>query len=335
MRTRQYDTLGDDAVTELAQRALRNYPQEVRGVPRLLCRSENSTFLVQASGGRYALRVHRGNYHTRENIDGELRWLDALREDTGLVVPQAVRDCQGGEIQTLRLSDGSSRNAVLFHWIEGEMPTLGVDPKAFRQLGEVTARLHQHSKSWKKPQGFCRIVWNHETMVGPRSHWGDWRDAQGLRGQDIPVVEAAVARVGENLAAYGQSAGRYGLIHADLRLANLLLHKEGTRVIDFDDCGMGWFIHDLAAALSFAEHCPQAETWVENWLRGYERAGHLDDCDLAMVPSMLMQRRIQMTAWVATHADTETAQSLGPHWVEHTVRLCGRYLEGGMPLGEA
>lgn len=170
-------------------------------------------------------------------------------------------------------------------------------------------------------------------MVGPRAHWGDWRASPGLPREDSLLLEAALNCIGEKLRAYGQSARRYGLIHADLRLTNLLLHKDGTRVIDFDDCGMGWFVHDIAAAMSFEEHCPQAPRWLENWLQGYEQVSHLDAQDEAMIPHMIMQRRIQMTAWMATHANTETARNLGAHWLEHTVRLCRRYLEGGMPLG--
>ncbi|WVM92198.1 phosphotransferase [Halopseudomonas pachastrellae] len=47
------------------------------------------------------------------------------------------------------------------------------------------------------------------------------------------------------------------MIHADLRLTNLLRHQQQTRVIDFDDCGQGWYLHDLAAALSFEETSSQ------------------------------------------------------------------------------
>jgi hypothetical protein len=40
---------------------------------------------------------------------------------------------------------------------------------------------------------------------------------------------------------FGADHERFGLIHADLRLANLLVWQEKTRVIDFDDCGFGWW----------------------------------------------------------------------------------------------
>ena len=333
MALQQYDSLSDHAVTHLARQALLQYPSDVQGNLHLLCRSENATFVVQANSQRYALRVHRENYHSRKSIEGELLWLDALQHDTGIVTPEALPSIEGNRVLTVRLPDGSCRNIVLFRWIDGDMPTVHTDPRAFQQLGEVTARLHQHSRQWQKPADFQRIVWNHETMVGPKAPWGDWRAAPDLTCEEARLLETALTHVDKSLREYGQSARRYGLIHADLRLTNLLLHRQGTRVIDFDDCGMGWFVHDIAAAMSFEEYCPQAPDWLENWLQGYEQAGHLDDQDIAMIPHMLMQRRIQMTAWMATHADTDTARKLSAHWHRHTMRLCRCYLDGGLPLG--
>ncbi|KHN51505.1 phosphotransferase enzyme family protein [Pectobacterium fontis] len=335
MSAKQYDTLSNAEITALAHRALGRYPSIQQAEVRLLCRSENATFLVASAGKRYALRLHRSHYHQQTEIESELQWLDALRE-TGIVVPEALRDAAGERVQSLRLPDGSCRYAVLFHWIDGEMPTTRVDPRAFRQLGEITARLHQHSRHWQKPDGFRRIIWDHHSMVSTQSHWGDWRDAPNLSLGEHAVVEEAIARIGGEMAAFGKAPQRYGLIHADLRLTNLLLHRGETRVIDFDDCGMGWYLHDLAAAISFVEHHPRAAEWVENWLCGYERVAHLSDEELALLPTLLIQRRIQLTAWVGSHAETEMAQSLGADWAKHSVRLCHRYLEtSDLPIGVA
>ncbi|CCG86366.1 phosphotransferase enzyme family protein [Erwinia piriflorinigrans] len=333
MSAKQYDTLNNAALLRLAERALARYPAALQGRLSLLCRSENATFLLQAGGKRYALRLHRADYHQRADIESELHWLDALREG-GIEVPQAVADSEGGTVQSLMLEDGSVRHAVLFHWIEGEMPGTDVDPRAFQQLGNITARLHQHSRSWQRPAGFRRIIWDHHTMVSPQSHWGDWRDAPNLRVADREIVEQTIERVGASLAEFGKDPRNYGLIHADLRLTNLLLHKGETRVIDFDDCGFGWYLHDLAAAISFVEHHPRAAEWIEHWVRGYEQVGHISDAEMARVPSLLIQRRIQLLAWAGSHAETEMAQSLGPQWAAHSVRLCRRYLETQqLPVG--
>ncbi|MCS6762501.1 MAG: phosphotransferase [Candidatus Devosia symbiotica] len=44
----------------------------------------------------------------------------------------------------------------------------------------------------------------------------------------------------------------YGLIHADMRLGNLLVDSDQVSLIDFDDCGF-CFTYDFAAAVSFHE----------------------------------------------------------------------------------
>ena len=326
MTANQSDMLDDTSLNLLATEALRRYSPDLQGHLSLICRSENATFLLRCPDGeRYALRVHRGGYHQRDEIESELAWLDALRESE-IQVPEAVKGRDGTAVQTVAVSETENRNVVIFRWIEGEMPTTDVDPRAFAQLGEVTARLHQHSRQWPHPAGFRRIIWDSDTMVGPHGHWGRWQDAPGMTAAGIPLIEETLAHTGSVLKSYGKSAQRYGLIHADLRLTNLLLHKGETRVIDFDDCGMGWYLHDAAAAISFVEHHPRAQAWVRHWLEGYARICHVSDADLAVIPTLIIQRRIQLLAWRGSHATTEMAQSLGNEWEQESLRLCREYL---------
>jgi len=42
---------------------------------------------------------------------------------------------------------------------------------------------------------------------------------------------------------------------------------------------------------------------------------------------MIAQRRIQLLAWVGSHATTEMAISLGEHWEAESLRLCRHYLQ--------
>jgi len=327
MNAKQSDTLDNASLHQLAEQAMKRYPANLQGQLSLLCRSENATFKILAfDDKRYALRIHRGDYHSREGIESELAWLDALQQ-SGIQVPQALSGLDGQQVQTLILNESESRNVVLFHWIDGEMPTTEVDPRAFMQLGEVTGRLHQHSRSWQRPAGFQRILWDNPSMVGQNGHWGRWQDAPRLTTADHPLVEEALQQIDSRLQDYGQDAQRFGLIHADLRLTNLLMHNGETRVIDFDDCGFGWYMHDAAAAISFIEHYPQADQWLQQWLRGYQRVCPISDADLAILPTMIAQRRIQLLAWVGSHATTEMAISLGEHWEAESLRLCRHYLQ--------
>ncbi len=334
MDVQQNDSLTDQQLMQIAVAALQRYPQLSNGQLSLICRSENATFALESAGQRYAMRLHRANYHSKQDIASELLWLDALR-DSGTEVPQAVCDPQGEQVQTLHTEDGDIRHVVVFHWMDGEMPTTNVDPVAFQALGEVTARLHRHSRQWQRPESFRRIIWDHQTMVGDQGHWGRWQDAPLLDSHHHPLIFQALEKINQRLTAYGQSPERYGLIHADLRLTNLLHHQGQTKIIDFDDCGFGWYMHDLAAAVSFFEHHPRAAEWIDNWLTGYEKSAHVSDEDLAMIPDLLMQRRLQLSAWMGSHASTEMARGLEQQWSADTLRLCHRYLETDRwPVGQ-
>ena len=72
-------------------------------------------------------------------------------------------------------------------------------------------------------------------------------------------------------APFGSGTGRFGLVHADLRLANLLVDGDRITVIDFEDCGLSWYLYDLACALTFNEGRADVRELIALWVDGYRR----------------------------------------------------------------
>ena len=105
--------------------------------------------------------------------------------------------------------------------------------------------------------GFERMTWDETAVFGSSATWGNWRDAPGVTSDIRRVLEQLEEVVRARLQSFGKSQDRFNLIHADMRLANLIMAPEGTRLIDFDDCGWGWFLYDFAAAISFIEDDPR------------------------------------------------------------------------------
>ncbi|AHI26553.1 serine kinase [Komagataeibacter xylinus] len=294
----------------------------------LLSISENVIFRIDAGDGRrYALRLHRPGYHSAPEIRSELAWLDALHA-AGLEVPLPIPADDGLTLRSVRCDDGVTRHAVLFVWMDGTEPTPDIDPAAFDRLGRITARLHGHSRHWVRPEGFIRKAWTPDTMTGPHALWGRWDRVPGMTEPACSLIARCVRQVDAQLAGYGTQSHRFGLIHADLRLANLLVSGTHTRLIDFDDCGISWFMQDLAAALSFHEDHPHAPRWVDHWLRGYSTTGAITQADLDILPALVIQRRIQLLAWTGTHRDTRQVHSLGPDWFDRTLGLCHAWARG-------
>jgi Ser/Thr protein kinase RdoA (MazF antagonist) len=315
---------------ELARQSLALFGLPPACEVSLINLSENATYRVDAAdGARYALRIHREGYHSRAAIASELAWLVELRAQAVVTTPQPVLGINGELIQVARHPRmARARHIVLFRWEAGREPVMGEDlSKPFQALGEAAARMHRHVMQWQKPAGFVRPTWNFETALGEDApHWGRWRDGLGVTPAMQTVFGRTVAVIGRRLSAYGQSGERFGLVHGDMRLANLLMDGDEVKVIDFDDCGFSWFMYDAATTVSFFEHEAQVPDLIAHWTAGYRRVRQLSREDEVETPTFVLLRRLLLVAWIGSRRDTDLGRSMGVSYSEGTVELCEHYL---------
>ena len=311
-----------------ARAALRHYAVPPDVTLELLNISENATFLVTApDGGRSVLRVHRRGYHTAAQIGSELAWLDALRADAGVRTPRILPSLAGSRLlEAVDEHDGAPRHAVLFEWLPGAEPPDHDLAGSFEAIGGLPARMRERARAWRRPPGFDRFAWDYDGAFGRTARWGRWQDGIAVGPAERAVLGRLDDTLRTRLRAYGKGPERYGLVHADLRLANLLAHGGETYVIDFDDCGWSWLLYDLGAALSFIEDDPRVPELVEAWLTGYRRISTLPKRDEAEIPTFILMRRLLLVAWIGSHAGTALARSMGARYTEASCVLAEDYL---------
>ncbi|MGB3483334.1 MAG: phosphotransferase [Mycobacterium sp.] len=343
------DFIGDDLA--VAERALEHYDLSSSSTLRLLNLSENATYAVEdtSTGERSVLRVHRKNYHRRHEIESELDWLDALRRDSEVVVPEVLQARDGQRVISLD-HDGTERHIVHFANVAGAEP----DPETltvtdFHTLGRITAALHDHARTWVRPTGFNRFAWDWEHCLGATPRWGSWRDADGVGAPEAQILDRAQQLLQQRLAEYGSGPETYGLVHADLRLANLLVDGDATApnnagspspartsqprpptgqitVIDFDDCGFGWYFYDFGTAVSFLEDDPALPEWQEAWTSGYRTRRPLATADEDMLASFVLLRRLLLLAWMGSHRHSRESQAMSVTYAAGSCVLAERYL---------
>ena len=293
------------------------------GRATLINLSENHTFRIDgADGSRHILRVHRPGYHTPAAIRSELSWVWALG-DTGLPLPRATAGRNGDLVQ-----HAAGRFGVLFAFEQGREPEpdedLGV---LFRTIGGFAAIAHSHVERWTPPAAFERPTWSAEAILDPEGLWGDWRRAPHVEGKARRTLDELDRRLRLALAEFGTAPGRFGLIHADMRLANVLVAGSKVTLIDFDDCGFGWYLYDLAASLSFIETGPQASPLRQSWLEGYTAVRTLASEDLAMIEPMILLRRMALLAWIGSHSETELAAAHRERFAGDTAALAQAWMD--------
>ena len=219
------------------------------------------------------------------------------------------------------------RYAVAFEYLSGREPGRDENlPETFRILGTITAQMHSHARAWTRPAGFVRKTCNFRTMLGDHALWGDWRAGPGLDSIGSALLQRAAECLCLRLARFGTQPDRFGLIHADLRLANLLIDGDVLNVIDFDDCGFGWFAYDFAASVSFIEDDPAVPELLAAWLEGYRTVASFAREDEAEIPAFVMLRRLLLLAWIGSHAEAPTAQALGSTYAAGTLALADDFL---------
>lgn len=310
-----------------AESALEAYdlPREVR--PKLISLSENATFLVDADEPLGVLRVYRPGYQSIGAMQSELAWISALRKSGTVLTPAVIATRNGEQLHEVEV-DGHSRACAMFEFIEGE--ELGDDDlHTFSVVGRIAATLHNQVIAWERPTAFERFVWDTEAILGANARWGDWRNGPRHTTEGKDLLEEADRRVRDNLARYPLGPRTSGLVHCDLRAANLLAGRDGELwVIDFDDCGFSWFLWDLCSTTTLIEHLPHVDDVVSAWLDGYGKERQLGPDDLDVIPDLVFLRRLHILAWLGTHPESDLAKELGDTYAAETYAIARRYLDG-------
>ncbi len=294
-------------MTSLARLALASYPVPVDHLSPLKQVYNKNFRLVAQDGEQYMLRVCHPRRISVEPVRSELQWLAALNQDTDLRVPAPVLNKHGQNVTVVTDTDvPGARLCVLFHWTNGRFLYKTLTPSHLFQVGELTARLHHHSAQWDRPAEFTRR--RVDNLFCLRQEQDDHFDAsvadQAVQAvaavgtpQDASLVAAVIKQVWAVLQQLGEGPDNFGLIHADLHQWNYLFHHRRAGVIDFDDCGFGHWLYDLAVTLNCLEGHPDYAKLRPAFLAGYRQSRPLSLEHEAYIDTFMALRTLQDMLW--------------------------------------
>ncbi|MFT8638737.1 phosphotransferase enzyme family protein [Bifidobacterium sp.] len=173
------------------------------------------------------------------------------------------------------------------------------DERLYRSIGAIAAILRRDSLSWTpthRSDIAHRIEWNWDATFGEQwnNYYGShyWDIDSMLSRHDIEAIDRCRDLMKRRLKAFGTSPERYGIIHSDLRPANLLDDDGSLAVLDFDDCGLGWYMTDIAGIVGFMEHRHDLPAVLDAIVSGYRTVYPLDEQEEREIPTFIMIRRI-------------------------------------------
>lgn len=300
------------------------------GTAEILKISENITLVYKTVNcKKYIIRLNKKGYHTKAELEGEMAWLTVLEKED-IKTPFVYPNKQGEKITSLcncTLGDYYS----VFSFEEGvvlNQTPLKELPEKMEQVGAIAAKLHKSVIGNKSLLTLSRPYWDYDDLIGTSPRLGDFRENSMLTAKDLKTLNLTAEKIKSRLSSYGKSETTYGLIHGDFHLSNIM---DNMCVIDFDDCGYGYFLYDLGSSL--LQYSQNLSALANSWLLGYQKVHPLTKADLNEVWTFIILRRIVRIGWVKTHGDSDTVRELGDFYayISKTVPLCQSYLADTLP----
>lgn len=255
----------------LARQALTQYPLDVRRVA-LLSMAYNTMFRVETPERTYVLRINGANRRTNGEIDGEMRWLAALRRDTDLRVAEAVANCDGGYVTEVEYPGvPDKRQIAVFGWVPGKNLAREMKLEHWVEVGRIAARLHEHAATFPVPSGMekANVLMDEGD---PESNWiFNPANRDHLPAEAAAIIDPAKAAILDELAAlYSRTDEAPRILHYDLHAGNMRIYRGKLSVIDFDDTRVGYPVQDVGITLFYLESRPEVEELRAAYRQGYE-----------------------------------------------------------------
>lgn len=283
---------------------------------------ENTTYRLKTADGDFLVRIHRGGYQSTQRIRSELVWLNAMH-DAGLRVPQPV--AFGRElVQLVEVEDEAEpRRMVLFRWTHGRFLSK-ISGGTAAEYGRVLGQLHSFVADWEPPSDFDRARLDVEGLIGATPVMGGNFDL--LPDTALSTFEDARAEIRRRTQGLGHGKNTFNLIHADLHFRNIVFTPDGAVPIDFDDAGFGYFISDLAVAISSFNHLKLGPEPGQRLIEEYQRHFDTPAYHFELIDTFLALRTMCITLWIVGRQDHPSFRRRAPAQILSAIEAFDRLL---------
>ncbi len=279
-------------------------------------------------GNRYALRIL--SIGDTQAINSELTWLAALTKEAGLPVPQPVPTLDGRLLITITTPGVPHGRVVsLMRWIDGRQLSKGLRPHHLQAWGRVMGRLHKFAADWQPPEGFKRFIWDWDGLLGGRDFHHSMEElVESIPQQFREPYKIVSQQAREVMESFGKGPDAYGMIHGDMYPENVLFKGRDVYIIDFEDCGFGYWMWDIGVALG-------SWTWTDEWhwmrdasLEGYTQIRSLPEAQLRQLDLFMAVSYAMMVLWATAFIKQDPAmQTEYEEWRTREGEKLLRYFE--------
>ena len=245
------------------------------------------TYRVWSSEDDFVLCVYQHASRSSAEIECELDFIEHLNRQ-GVAVGPPIRLKNDTRMLSLEAPEGL-RHGVLFAYIHGEHLSRTPNIETAARLGSQIATIHSAADSMRA--AINRPCIDFDTMVRrPIEAFGE---AVSHRAESVAYLDAVSAILEPRICNLDQSKPYHGLVHGDVSASNTKVSPSGAMsFLDFDFCGLGWRVYDVATYFTEVMYWKAPEGNAEAFLKGYQEIRPLRDWELQAIPAFAAARNI-------------------------------------------
>jgi Ser/Thr protein kinase RdoA (MazF antagonist) len=149
--------------------------------------------------------------------------------------------------------------------------------------------------------------------MGEQPLWGQFWRAPQLSSAHSNILVAARIKIHAMLTKLGESNKHFSLIHADLHPYNMLFDDGRIQLIDFDDCGYGWHMYDIAVALYNYRNHERFIDIRDALAVGYRSLRPLSGSALSLLPMFFLIRALVWLGWINARPELRDDEQVQQH----------------------
>lgn len=240
----------------------------------------NHSYIVSDGEQKYVFRVYSFNWRSAEEIGEELRLLDLLKKN-GVSVSYPIQDQKNNYIQYIPAPEGL-RYAVLFSFADGKK-LRKLSSEMLYTIGLLIGSIHKLTLGKR----LKRTTYNaNKLTTDPYLFISKYFSEELEEMQFIKQIGPFISTVFEQTKA---EELRTGILHLDIWNDNMHIQENGTiTIFDFDFCGNGWLLHDIAYFMTQLFHAEADKTVYESKLiaffEGYESVCPISEEEKRLLP---------------------------------------------------
>ena len=299
--------------------------------------SGNAVFRVNTCGEKYVLRLHLPGRARAKYLESELVWLQYIRLNTELLVPAPVPlQVDGAEVLFTSVSPAPlSPDAVLcclFEFVDGESKSAkALSADDVYSVGAYLGTLHRLGQ-FEPPDTFSRPRMDWEGLFGEESPYLARDSIISLTGEQARIFEQVKDRVRTAIDKIDRGPESFGLIHGDLLAKNILYCDNLPVALDFEYCGWGYFLYDLAPLLwQLKGERPAEYIYLEDAMwSGYTSKTGVTEHERDRLEICIAARQLASCRWLLANAGNPTVREVAPQLINDRALELRDFLQNGV-----